>query len=115
MSSPDQQDDDRSEDKYYLIFLNLIPAKTLSPEVVNLHAAHLAELDKAEKLVLAGPIPERAGGLIVLRTKSLAEARAIAEEDPMIRSGFQTYELGTWIMANRQNNYQPNAQAVSTR
>ena len=97
---------------YHLILLNGIPGKALSPEVVNLHAAHLAELDKAGKLILAGPIPERAGGLIVLRTGSLAEARAIAEEDPMVRGGYQAYELGTWFMSNRQNNYRPTVQGA---
>jgi uncharacterized protein len=99
--------DVRSEVRYFLIFLNSIPSRPLTPEVVKLHAAHLAELDSEGKLVLAGPIPERLGGLIVLRTASLAEARAIADEDPMIRGGYQTYELGTWIMSNRQNDYQP--------
>jgi uncharacterized protein len=99
-----------SEGKYYLIFLNSIPGRSLSLEVVNLHAAHLKELDNEGKLVLAGPIPERAGGLIVLRVANLAEAKAIAEEDPMIRGAFQTYELGTWLMSNRQNDYKPNFQ-----
>jgi uncharacterized protein len=99
--------DVRSEARYFLIFLNSIPNRPLTPEVVKLHAAHLAELDSEGKLVLAGPIPERSGGLIVLRTASLAEAKAIADEDPMIRGGYQTYELGTWIMSNRQNDYQP--------
>jgi uncharacterized protein YciI len=108
MSPPDQRDGGHREDRYYLIFLNLVPGKPPTPEVVNLHAAHLAELDKDGKLILAGPIPERAGGLIVLRTKSVAEAKAIADEDPMIRGGYQSYELGTWLMSNRQNSYRPN-------
>lgn len=96
------------ERKYYLIFLNSIPGNALTPDAVNRHAAHLKELDDAGKLVLAGPIPERAGGLIALRVASLAEAKAIAEEDPMIRGAYQTYELGTWLMSNRQNDYRPN-------
>jgi uncharacterized protein len=107
MSPADQHNGGRREGRYYLIFLNSIPGKAPSPEVVNLHAAHLAELDREGKLVLAGPIPERAGGLIVLRTESLAEARAVAEEDPMVRDAYQTYELGTWLMSTRQNDYQP--------
>jgi uncharacterized protein YciI len=74
---------------------------------VNHHAAHLAELDQNGKLVLAGPIPERAGGLIVLRTATLAEAKAIADEDPLVQGAFQTYELGTWLMSNRENGYRP--------
>src|ERR1700728_3058446 len=110
MPPTDQHPDSRLEARHYLIFLNSIPGKPLSPEVVNLHAAHLAELDNDGKLVLAGPIPERAGGLIVLRAASLAEAKAIAEEDPMIRGAYQTYELGTSLMSNRQNDYRPNIQ-----
>jgi uncharacterized protein len=110
MSPADQHPDGRREARYYLIFLNSIPERPLSPEVVNLHAAHLAELDKDGKLVLAGPIPERAGGLIVLRVGSIAEARAIADEDPLVRGACQTYELGTWFMSNRQNDYRPNIQ-----
>jgi uncharacterized protein len=110
MSSSDRLDGRGAT--FHLIILNGIPGKALLPEVVNLHAAHLAELDKAGKLILAGPIPERAGGLIVLRTGSLAEARAIAEEDPMVRGGYQTYELGTWFMSNRQNNYRPTVQGA---
>jgi len=105
MSSSDRLDGRGAP--FHLILLNGIPGKALSPEVVNLHAAHLAELDTAGKLILAGPIPERDGGRIVLRTGSLAEARAIAEDDPMVRGGYQTYELGTWFMSNRQNNYRP--------
>jgi uncharacterized protein YciI len=98
----------QQETNYHLIFLNSILGRPLSSEVVNLHAAHLAELDKSGMLVLAGSIPDRAGGLIVLRTASAAEARAIADGDPLVLGGYQTYELGTWLMSNRQNGYHPN-------
>jgi uncharacterized protein YciI len=115
MSPTDQRGGGHQEDRYYLIFLNLVPGKPLTTEVVNLHAAHLTKLDRDGKLVLAGPIPERAGGLIVLRAKSIAEAKAIADEDPMIRGGYQSYELGTWLMSNRQNSYRPNIQRASDK
>jgi hypothetical protein len=112
MSLADHNADAGEQAAYHLIFLNGNLENPLTLEVANLHAAHLEELDKAGKLVLAGPVPERAGGLIVLRTGSLAEARAIAEEDPMVRGGYQTYELGTWFMSNRQNSYRPNVQGA---
>jgi uncharacterized protein YciI len=96
-----------------VIFLSLAAGKTLTPAIVEAHAAHLAELDRKGRLVLAGPLINHYSGLIVLQTSSLSEAKAVAEEDPMIRGGFQTYELGTWIMANRQNHYQPNVRAAS--
>jgi uncharacterized protein YciI len=113
MSIADHFSDGRREAKYYLIFLHSIPERPLSSEVVKLHAAHLAELDDTGKLVMAGPLLERAGGLIVLRTGSAAEAMAIAEEDPLVRGAYQTYELGTWLMSNRQNDYRPNIQPKS--
>ena len=110
MSPADDHSGGRQEAKYYVIFLHSIPERPLSLEVVNLHAAHLAELDDSGKLVIAGPLVERSGGLIVLRTGSVAEAIAIAEEDPMVRGGYETYEIGVWLMANRQNKYRPNIQ-----
>jgi uncharacterized protein len=108
MSPADDHAGGRQEAKYYVIFLHSIPERPLSPEVVNLHAAHLAELDDDGKLVMAGPLPELSGGLIVLRIGSVAEAKAIAEEDPLVRGAYQTYELRTWLMSNQQNNYRPN-------
>ena len=93
----------------YAVFLSIKPDKALTPTVIDQHAAHLAELDREGRLVLAGPLHARFSGLIILRVSSLAEAKAIAEADPMIRAGFQSYELATWMMANKQNHYQPTA------
>jgi uncharacterized protein YciI len=108
MSAADQPSNGGNEAKFYLIFLKSIPGKPLSPEVIRLHAAHLAELDMNGKLVLAGPVPECAMGLIVLRTASATEAKVVADEDPLIQGGYQTYEIGTWLMSHHENGYQPN-------
>jgi uncharacterized protein YciI len=101
---------DKQADKYFLILLTLVPGKALPSEMLALHAAHLSELDRNGRLVLAGPVPERPGGLIVLRVSSLADAKAVADEDPLVQGGYQTYELGTWLMGNRQNGYRPDLQ-----
>ncbi len=113
MCPADDRSVGRQEAKYYLIFLHSIPERPLSADVVGLHAAHLAELDDSGKLVMAGPLVERAGGLIVLRIGSVAEAIAIAEEDPLVRGAYQTYEVGTWLMSNRQNEYRPAIQPAA--
>jgi uncharacterized protein len=96
-----------SAGRYFLISLTVAPGKTLTPELLTLHAAHLSELDRGGQLVLAGPVPEFAGGPIVLRVASLADAKAIADADPLVKGGYQTYEAGTWLMSNRQNGYRP--------
>jgi uncharacterized protein YciI len=73
MSDADHRSGADQDTKYYLIFLHSIPERPLTAEVVDQHAAHLAELDDRGKLVMAGPIVERQGGLIVLRAESAAE------------------------------------------
>jgi uncharacterized protein YciI len=82
-------------DRYFLILLKMAPGRTLSSAVLGLHAAHLSELDRSGRLILAGVVPERPGGLIALRVASLADAKAVADEDPLVQGGYQTYELGT--------------------
>lgn len=94
----------------YVVLLSNSPGKTLTAAVIAQHAAHLGELDREGRLVLAGPLLARFSGLIVLRVSNMAEAKAVAEADPMIRSGFQSYELATWMIANEQNGYQPAVQ-----
>lgn len=115
MSDADHLSGTDQHTKYYLIFLHSIPERPLTAEAVDQHAAHLAELDDSGKLVMAGPIVERQGGLIVLRAGSADEARAIAEEDPLVRGAYETYELRTWLMSNRQNDYHPNVQEVARK
>ncbi|HEX4683582.1 MAG TPA: YciI family protein [Gemmatimonadaceae bacterium] len=97
---------------YHALFLTGLPGRLPTAEVVARHAAHLAELDGAGKLVLAGPFLGRFAGLLVLRTASAGEAIRIAEEDPMIRGGFQSYEVVSWAQATARNNYQPD---ITTR
>jgi uncharacterized protein YciI len=72
-------------DRYFLISMRIVPGKTMSAEVLEAHAAHLAELDRGGRLVLAGVVPERPGGLIVVRVANLADAKAVADEDPLVR------------------------------
>src|ERR1700743_1897855 len=107
MSPNDESRNHAHDVVYHVVFLNGIPGKDLNPEVVALHGKHLAELDRKGQLVLAGPLIERRGGLIVLRVVNTAEARAIAENAPMVRGGYESYELANWPIADRQNNYRP--------
>jgi uncharacterized protein YciI/ketosteroid isomerase-like protein len=83
---------------YQMISLTVTPGKSLSPEVIAKHELHLALLERQGKLLLAGPVPQRPGGLIVLQVENLDEARAIAEADPLVEGGFETYDLATWII-----------------
>ncbi len=92
---------------YYAVILQPIESRELNNEAIAKHAQHLRELDGDGKLVLAGPFVDDPSGLLVLRGNSKAEISAIMDQDPLIRGGFRSYEVRTWLMANETNNYLP--------
>jgi uncharacterized protein len=106
--SPNRPDQNNGEQTTrYVVFLSVKPGQALTSAVVDQHAAHLAELDRQGKLVLAGPLLSHFRGMIILKVGSLDEAKAIVEADPMITGGFESYELAEWAVANKQNGYRP--------
>ncbi len=51
-------------------------------------------LDKAGKVLLAGPFTDKAGSLIVLEMASLEEVQAFLKDDPYVTQGvFNRYEI----------------------
>ena len=64
------------------------------------HIAHLTAMGDAGKMVVAGPFSDQADpayrGVCVYRVGSVAEARALAEQDPMVRAGQLRVEAMTW-------------------
>lgn len=82
------------------------PAK--APEDVKAalpdHLAYQAELERAGSLAFAGPLSDETGehmqgmGLIIYRAESLEAARALAEADPMHKSGARSFVLRRWMI-----------------
>ena len=68
------------------------------------HLAYQAELEKAGNLAFAGPLSDESGdhmqgmGLIIYRADSLDSARAMADADPMHKSGARTFTLRRWMI-----------------
>ena len=46
------------------------------------HMAHLAKLEESGSVVLAGPLADLTGGIIVFAADDLATAEALVERDP---------------------------------
>jgi uncharacterized protein YciI len=70
---------------------------TLLPE----HLAYMIDLEKRGILFASGPFlaseDTLAGaGMTILRASSLAEAKAIASEDPFNKSGMRAFEVRAW-------------------
>ncbi|QIE42511.1 YciI family protein [Meridianimarinicoccus aquatilis] len=68
------------------------------------HLAYQADLERAGKLALAGPLSTPDGeniegmGLIIYRADSLEAARALAEADPMHKTGARSFTLRRWLV-----------------
>lgn len=68
--------------------------------------AHLTWMigeEKRGKIFLSGPVaphdgPTQLHGLTILRAADMAEAEAIARQDPLIQTGAVTFELRAWTV-----------------
>ena len=58
------------------------------------HLAKMEPLDQQGRVVLAGPLTDKAGSLIIIEADSLEEAQQFAEEDPYTVNGvFERVEV----------------------
>ena len=68
------------------------------------HLAYQRTQEEAGTLVMAGPISDPSGdnmqgaGMILYRAASMADARALAEADPMHRTGARTFTVNKWLV-----------------
>ena len=65
----------------------------IEERIVQAHFDYLTELLHASKLVLAGPCLDGAFGVVVLRSETEAEARALMGSDPAVAAGVFSAEL----------------------
>lgn len=66
------------------------------PGMLDAHYAFLDGLREAGMLELAGPFSDQSGGAYLLEAGALAEATAIAHEDPLHRSGSSFVTVREW-------------------
>ncbi len=58
------------------------------------HLARMDALDAQGRVILAGPLTDKTGSLIVIEAESLAEAQAFAKDDPYTIHGvFERVEV----------------------
>jgi uncharacterized protein YciI len=78
------------------------PAET--PELQELQKAHLAHIQKmgeSGKLLVAGPFSDGGDlrGMFIFRVETLEEAKALAEQDPAVKTGRLVIEWHPWFAA----------------
>jgi hypothetical protein len=65
------------------------------------HKKWVAEQERAGRMFLAGPLLDEdyhsfGSGVLVIRARSLAQARQIFDSDPFHAKGLRTYQLWPW-------------------
>ncbi|HYU43321.1 MAG TPA: YciI family protein [Vicinamibacteria bacterium] len=90
---------------YYLVMLvkgpKWAPDTSPAPEQLRKdHLTHLRKLALAGKLVLAGPLTDDGTirGLVLFKAASLEEARALEEDDPLVKAGRLAVEVHPWMV-----------------
>ena len=89
----------------FAVHIEYGPDKTKIDEFRPPHREYLRELISKDKLVIAGPMVDNSGGLIVYNVEDEAEVEAIIKADPFYKCGvFQTWTIRPWkiVMANRE-------------
>ncbi len=71
-----------------------------NPDLMKQHLAHLRSMWAAGKMVIAGPLTDDGStrGLCVYKVGSLDEARALASDDPAVKSGHLAVEAHPWMV-----------------
>ena len=62
------------------------------------HLAHLEPLDALGRVVLAGPLTDKTGSLIVIEAQTLEEVQSLVQTDPYVKFGvFGRVEIHPFI------------------
>lgn len=92
-------------DVRFVILLAHAQPHLITEELVRAHVAHLQELEDNNLLDLCGPFPDNAGGMVIVRVNTEDKARKIAENDPFVSSGADTYEVRRWELSHNGNHH----------
>lgn len=86
---------------YMYITVPAAPASEIQ-KLLPEHLQYQVRLEKEGVMFAAGPLTNEDGtpasGMVVVRASSFVEARAIADADPMHKSGARTYTLRRWMV-----------------
>ena len=89
----------------FAIMLDKIPHILTSKETIQRHIEHLRNLDKSGCLVLCGPFTDYPSGMVIIRAIDKEEATKIAQSDPFVRENVRSFEVRSWLLANKDNNF----------
>lgn len=89
----------------YVVLLSKAPGTERNEKLICRHVAYLKRLQRDCVLVSAGPFLDFDGGMLILKTSSLEDAKSLASEDPFVKEGARTFEIRTWKLSCEENNH----------
>ena len=92
--------------KWQVYVISTFPADGIGPVMENIgpHLKHQARMEKEGVYIAAGPHwaddeeTWEGEGMFIVRAKDLADARRIAEADPMHSSGARSFTVRPWLI-----------------
>ncbi len=90
--------------KLYVVLTKPAGGMDAVMEHLQEHLKYQLELEANGSIFAAGPFADDAEqewegeGMVILRASSIDEARSIAENDPMHKSGARTFRVRPWMM-----------------
>jgi uncharacterized protein YciI len=85
---------------FWMILAVDTPGFVRPPDLLPRHLAHQVDLEKRGIMFAAGPGANDKGeheyAMIIIRARDLAEAKQVAESDPMHMAGARHYTLHSW-------------------
>lgn len=90
-------------DLHFVVLLS--KQKDLDKSIIHKHVSYLKKLDAEGILVFCGPFTDYDGGMLIIKTENKAAAIEIAEQDPFVKEGYETYEIRTLLQSCEKNNH----------
>ncbi|MDP2305484.1 MAG: DJ-1/PfpI family protein [Pseudomonadota bacterium] len=89
----------------WAVELAQIPGAVTTTEQILGHVRWLDALEADGRLALAGPLPDDAAGLVVLRVATRADAEALVSTDPFVRGGVRRATIRRWRLSCSDNGH----------
>ena len=106
LATPALAADDGQMTTVYLVLLKKGPAwgsgtASATQVIQDAHMANIRAMWEAHKLIVAGPVEDKAGlqGIYVFQVASFEEAKALAATDPAVKAGNLVAEVYPWWIA----------------
>ncbi len=87
-------------ERIFVIRLTVMVDRATQERHLPAHLDYLAHLKARGALLLSGPFADRSGGMVVVRAATHDDAEALAQHDPLVASGANTYDLREWIITD---------------